>query len=150
MLSERLDQPQRFIFARPLLWTTMLIIVLVVSGCKKDPRVEFIQGGWYYKDAHLANIPAESAQVTNWEFDNYYFAIDSCCFTEAYFSGYYSISERDENKLSLELFNMRGQMGGTALNKDDTMTIVITLDPETDTIKVSGDGPYSRVGPTSP
>jgi len=150
MHSERIDQTQRFMFTRTLLWTTMLIIVLVVSGCKKDPRVEFIQGGWYYKDAHLANIPAESAQGTSWEFDNYYFSIDSCCFTEAYFSGYYSISERDENKLTLDLYNMRGQMGGMNINKDDTMTIVITLDPEADTIKVSGDGPYTRIGPTSP
>jgi hypothetical protein len=147
MCSKRIDQLRRFIIPRTLLFTTMLIIVLVVSGCKKDPRVEFIQGYWYYKDAHLANLPGESAQVTNWQFNNYYFAMDACCFTEAYFSGYYSISERDDNELTLELFNLRGQMGGTVLNKDDTMTIIITLDPETDTIKVSGDGPYTRVGP---
>jgi hypothetical protein len=119
----------------------------VVSGCKKDARVDFIQGGWYYKDAHLANIPGESAQVTSWEFDNYYFATDSCCFTETYFSGYYSISERNVNKLSLELCNMRGQMGGMNINKDDTFTIFVRIDPDTDTIMVSGDGPYTRVGP---
>jgi len=150
MYCKRIDHLQRIMFSRPMLWTTLLIIVLVASGCKKDPRVEFIQGSWYYKDAHLANIPSESAQVTSWEFDNYYFATDSCCFTEAYFSGYYSISERDENKLILDLNNMRGQMGGMNINNHDTFTIVITLDPETDTIKVSGDGPYTRVGPTSP
>jgi hypothetical protein len=150
MIRKRNIQPHRPMFTRPLLWITLLFIVLVASGCKKDPRVEFIQGDWYYQDAHLANIPAESAQVTSWEFDNYYFSTDSCCFTESYFSGYYSITERDENKLTLELINMRGQMGGMNINNKDSFTIVITIDPETDTIKVSGDGPYTRVGPTSP
>jgi hypothetical protein len=135
---------------RALLWISLLIIVLTISGCKKDPLVEFIQGNWYYKDAHLANIPAESAQVTNWIFDNYYFELDSCCFTEEYFSGNYSITERNENKLTLELYNMRGQMGGMNISSEDTYYIVITIDPETDTIKVSGDGPYTRVNPPSP
>ena len=43
----------------------LLCLSIVLVGCKKDPRVEFIQGVWYYKDAHLANIPSESAQVTD-------------------------------------------------------------------------------------
>jgi hypothetical protein len=141
-------QPRRSLFTRALLWTTIVFIVLAVSGCKKDPKVEFIQGAWYYQDAHLANIPAESAQVTNWEFDNYYFSVDTCCFYEANYSGYYSVTDRDENKLTLELYNIRGQIGGTVLN-DDTMTIIIKLDPETDTIKISGDGPYTRASPQS-
>jgi hypothetical protein len=147
MHKARIAQPRRSVFTRTIIWTTTIIMILVVSGCKKDPKVEFIQGAWNYKDAHLANIPAESAQVTNWVFDNYYFSMDSCCFYKANYSGYYSITDRDENKLTLELYNMRGQIGGTVLYKDDTMTIVIKLDPEADTIKISGDGPYARVGP---
>jgi hypothetical protein len=47
----------------------MLMTALAVSACKKDDIVEFIQGGWTYKEAHLVNIPAESAQVTDWEFN---------------------------------------------------------------------------------
>ena len=150
MQRKRIVYLKRFRFTRFILWTTLAIMALMVSGCKKDPRVEFIQGSWYYKDAHLANIPAESAQVTSWEFDNYYFATDSCCFTEATFSGYYSITARDENKLTLDLYNMRGQMGGMNINNKDTYTIVITIDPDTDTIKISGDGPYTRVSQKSP
>jgi len=123
----------------------MIILVLVTTGCKKDPRVEFIQGAWYYKDAHLANVPGESAQLTDWVFNNYYFTMNTCCFVEANYSGYYSISDREENELTLELFNLEGHMGGMAIHKDDTLSIVIKIDPENDTITISGDGPYTRV-----
>ena len=148
--KDQTAQLKRGVFTRTVLLTVIVIMIMLVSGCKKDPKVEFIQGAWYYKDAHLANIPAESAQVTNWVFDHYYFSMDSCCFYKANYSGYYSIQERDENELTLELYNMRGQIGDIVLYKDDTMTIVIKLDPETETIKVSGDGPYEHVGPLSP
>ena len=147
MHETRITQPRKILFSRAFMWMTLLLIVLVVTGCKKDPKVVFIQGAWYYKDAHLANIPAESAQVTSWVFDNSYFSMDSCCFVKANYSGYYSITGRQENELTLELFNMKGQIGGTVLFKDDTLAIVIKIDPETDTIKVSGDGPYTRLRP---
>jgi hypothetical protein len=135
---------------RVLLLSMMVILALLTSGCKQDPRVEFIQGEWYYKDAHLANIPAESAQETYWVFDHGYFSIDSCCFVESYFSGTYYISDRQENELTLELINLQGQNGGTVLFKDDAMTIVISIDPDADTIRVSNDGPYARISPISP
>ena len=136
--------------SRALLLSMMVILTLLASGCKKDPRVEFIQGEWYYKDAHLANIPSESAQTTNWVFDHGYFSMDSCCFVESYFSGNYYISARQENKLTLELINLKGQNGDTVLFKDDAMTIVISIDPEADTIKVGKDGPYARISTISP
>jgi hypothetical protein len=132
-------------FARVFLWTSMLILVLAATGCKKDPRLEFIEGAWYYKDAHLANIPGESFQTTDWVFNNYYLTMNTCCFIEASYSGNFSVADRDENKLTLDLFNLKGHMGGMAINKDDTLTIVIKIDPDTDTIKIDGDGPYIRV-----
>ena len=136
---------RRFNLAIAILWMSMIMLVLVTTGCKKDPRVEFIQGAWYYKDAHLANLPGESAQLTDWVFNNYYFTMNTCCFVEANYSGYYSISDREENELTLELFNLEGHMGGMAIHKDDTLSIVIKIDPENDTITISGDGPYTRV-----
>jgi hypothetical protein len=128
----------------------MLTIGSAVSAHKKDDWVEFIQGAWTYKDAHLANIPAESALVTDWEFDNDYFGMDTCCFYEANFSGNYTSIDRDENELTLELFMMQGQYGGAILYKDDTMQIVISIDPDTDRINISGDGPYSRLSLKAP
>jgi len=130
-----------------LLCLLMLLLAMALTGCKKDPNVEFIQGLWYYKDAHLANIPSESAQTTNWDFYNWTFTLDTCCFYEAYYSGYYRVVESKDNQLTLELYNMQGQNGGTVLYKDDTITIVITIDHEADTIKIYSDGPYARIGP---
>ena len=143
-------QPQWHATFRALLLSVVVILALLTSGCKKDSRVEFIQGEWYYKDTHLANIPAESAQETNWVFDHGYFSMDSCHFVESYFFGNYYLSARQENKLTLELINLKGQNGGMVLFNDDAMTIIITIDPEADTIKVSNDGPYARVSPISP
>jgi hypothetical protein len=125
----------------------MLLFTLVLTGCKKDPRVEFIQGVWSYKDAHLANIPSEPAQVTDWEFNNWSFQINTCCFYEAYFSGYFRVQESKDDELTLELYNLQGQNGGTNLFRDDSMTIVIKIDQEAGTIRVNGDGPYTRVSP---
>lgn len=150
MSASQIMQSLRPFYKPSFLLVILLMIALAVSACKKDDRVEFIQGAWTYKDAHLANIPAESAQVTDWEFDNYYFCMDTCCFYEANFSGNYTIIDRDENELTLELFKMQGQYGGTILYKDDTMQIVISIDPDTDKIKISGDGPYSRLSLKAP
>ena len=125
----------------------MTISTLTLTGCKKDPRVTFIQGIWYYKDAHLANITGESAQVTNWEFNNGYFSIYTCCFVKANYSGYYSVVERDENKLILEMFNLQGQVGDLIFHKGDTIKTVLTIDTQSDTLEINGDGPYSRVTP---
>jgi hypothetical protein len=48
------------------------------------------------------------------------------------------------------LINLTGQNSGIVLFNDDAMTIVISIDPEADTIKVSNDGPYARISPISP
>jgi hypothetical protein len=125
----------------------MTLFSLTLAGCKKDPRVTFIQGIWYYKDAHLANFPGESAQVTNWEFDNGYFSIYTCCFYKASYSGYFSVVERAENKLTLEMFNLKGQAGDLIFHQDDTINAVLEIDTQADTLLINGDGPYARVAP---
>lgn len=130
-----------------ILCIPLLCLSAALVGCKKDPKVVFIQGVWYYKDAHLANIPAESAQVTNWVFEKGYFSMDSCCFYEAYYSGYYSVGDRADNELTLELFNLQGQLGDTVLYRNDTMSTVIKIDTEADTLEINNDGPFTRVGP---
>jgi hypothetical protein len=130
-----------------LLLGVVLVLAAGLAGCKKDPRLSFIQGVWFYKDEHLKNFPGESAQVTNWEFDNGYFSVYSCCFTEVNFSGYYSATEREGDQLNLELFNLEGQNGSMALRKNDTATITVEIDPDSDTLMINGDGPYSRFSP---
>ncbi len=53
--------PLKYSKSIALVWMIAIVLPLVLSSCKKDPRVTFIQGEWYYKDAHLANIVGESA-----------------------------------------------------------------------------------------
>jgi hypothetical protein len=138
-------RPRGFSVTSILLY--MLLFTLVLTGCKKDPRVEFIQGIWYYKDAHLANIPGESAQETDWEFNSWSFQVNTCCFYEAYYSGYFRVLESKDDGLTLELYNLKGQFADTVLSRDDTLTIIVKIDQAADTIRISGDGPYTRVTP---
>jgi len=98
-------------------------------------------------DAHLANIPSESAQVTSWVFENGYFSMDSCCFVKMNSSGNYSIMDRAENELTLELFNLQGQYGDTVLYRKDKLTAILKIDTEADTLKINNDGPYTRLSP---
>lgn len=130
-------------------WVVCLVLLsaLILAGCKPDPRVEFIQGTWYSLNAHLANIPAESAQETTWVFDHGYVEISACCFVETYFSGSYSIADKKEDEVTLDLFNLQGQNGGMNLTRKDTLTLVIRINEIDDTIKINGDGPYTRVAP---
>ena len=137
----------RSVYARSIVYLLMICLPFALVGCKKDPKVSFIQGEWYYKDKHLANIPGESAQETKWYFDNGYFTMDSCCFVKVNISGYYSISDRSEDELTLDLFNLEGQQGGMALHRDDTAFAQIKIDFDADTMIINSSGPYTRLGP---
>ncbi len=130
-----------------LLCGLVFLLPFILSGCKKDPQLAFIQGEWYYKDAHLANIPGESAQETSWVFDNGYFSVGSCCFVKSYFSGYYVVTDRKESTLNLELYHLKGQNGDAVLHKDDTLYAEISLNTEADTLTINSKGPYTRIKP---
>ncbi len=147
MSGERGEVPRSIIKPILLVWIFVIALPLLLAGCKKDPKVTFIQGGWYYKDAHLANIVGESAQEISWDFDNGYFSVGSCCFVKSYFSGYYVVTERAENKLVLELYNLQGQNGDIVLHRDDTLYAEIQIDTEKDSLIINSKGPYTRIKP---
>ena len=147
MSGKMITLSKRNLKTRIFVCAVLLCFSVVLVGCKKDPRVEFIQGVWYYMDAHLANIPSESAQVTDWVFENGYFSVDSCCFVKMNFSGYYSVKDRAENELTLELYNLQGQAGDTVLYRRDTLSAILKIDTEADTLKINNEGPYTRIGP---
>lgn len=63
------------------------------------------------------------------------------------FSGYYSIKDRAENELTLELYNLQGQAGDTVLYRTDTLSAILKINTEADTLKINNDGPYTRIGP---
>jgi hypothetical protein len=148
-INDGMHQTRSRGLAKPSLvvWGIILISAIVLSGCKKDPKVVFIQGEWYRKNAHLANIPGEPAQETSWYFDNGYFSVGSCCFVKSYFSGYYVVTERGENSLTLELTNLEGQNGDMILHRDDKLYADIQIDTKADTLMINSEGPFSRVSP---
>ena len=73
--------------------------------------------------------------------------MDSCCFVEMNFSSHYSVADKTESELTLELFNLQDLYGGTVLYRNDTASAVIKIGTEADTIRINNDGPYIRVSP---
>jgi hypothetical protein len=131
---------------RWIVWTS-LIAAILLTGCKSDPNEDFIQGIWYYNSEHLANIPAESHQSDNWLFERRTFQNASCCFTKTNMRGSYRILESDENTIELELYEIVGDQGGTAIPDDTTIVLTIIIDQENDTIKINRAEPYTRITP---
>ncbi len=66
---------------------------------------------------------------------------------KSYYSGYYAITERAENKLVLELYNLEGQNGDIVLHRNDTLYAEIQLDTEKDTLIINSKGPFERISP---
>jgi hypothetical protein len=127
--------------------TMSLILVFLLTGCSKDPNERFIQGLWYFKDPHLANIPAESAQETQWLFENGLFEAVSCCFSKFNLQGNYRILESEEDILTLELYNLAGDQQGVSVSRQDTTQFRIVLDRENDALTISRAGPFNRLTP---
>jgi hypothetical protein len=116
---------------------TLLILItwgVFVTGCRADPNQEFIQGTWYNNDAHLAGIAGETYLETTWTFGGDEFKMVACCFNEEYGYGNYRIVESSDTSLTLELYNVQGQVGGIVLPKNSSMQVIITIDKEKDTI----------------
>lgn len=130
-------------------WIVLCLIILVIllSGCKSDPNEEFIQGIWYYNDEHLSNIPAESHQSDTWLFENRFFQNASCCFVKSNLNGSYRIQESEKNSIKLELYNIDGDQGGNPISRQTTILITIEINQENDTIKINRTEPYFRITP---
>ena len=132
--------------------TSIRLVVLLtiwfsvfLTACKADQNEAFIQRVWSYKDPHLSNIPAESAQYDSWIIDRKTFQNESCCFSKASFNGNYRIVQSDEAKIVLELYNLSGDIQGSPLSRDDKLEITIKTDPDADTIQINRTGPYTRL-----
>ncbi|MCK4692003.1 MAG: hypothetical protein KAT23_00140 [Anaerolineales bacterium] len=127
----------------------LILIVLSASltGCRLDPKIQFIQGVWSHNDPHLSNIPGESHLISQWIFDRGTFQHSACCFVTIYEHGNYSILKIEETKLTLELFNLQGGRQGLIHSKRDTMELTIVIDEDADTLKIGRESPYIRLTP---
>ena len=115
-----------------------LSIVLLLSGCS-DANDQFIQGSWFYRDPHLKSVTGETYQEVTWTFDRGTFEFYSCCFNaETHLTGRYRIVDSSDDRLVLELFNLRG---GAQTGR---LEIGLKIDREQDTLTIQASGPYTR------
>ena len=130
--------------AAPLL---VFSLTLALTGCKPDPNVQFIQGTWYYNDAHLGSVVAEPGQETYWTFDRGAFEFSTCCFYKAVQYGHYRVVESEGAELKLELFNIEGHVQGMSHSIPDARMLRIVIDAEADTLRIDREEPFSRTTP---
>ena len=122
----------------------LLLSSLILAGCARDENEEFIQGQWYDKDDHLANLPGESALELYWLFDDHYFEAYACCFTRSDFSGYYRIVSSEGDIMELELYNPKGYNGDFRFSSSDTLSLTIEIDRLAGTLEIGANGPFTR------
>jgi len=115
-----------------------LLIALLVSGCS-DANDQFIQGSWFYRDPHLKSVTGETYLEATWTFDRGTFEFYSCCFNdETHLAGRYRIVDSNDDRLVLELFNLRGGA------QSGRIEIGLKIDREQDTLTIQASGPYTR------
>jgi hypothetical protein len=124
----------------------LVLVALLLAGCKSDPNEEFIQGQWYDNDDHLSNLAGESRQETSWYFEDKTFEVYGCCFAPMDFSGYYRVVESEGDTLQLELYRLNGQNGNMLFKDTDVIPVEININREADTIQFGSGDEYIRVG----
>ena len=129
------------------LLSTLIFLGAILAGCKPDPNEEFIQGVWFYNDEHLQNLPAESHLTDQWLFDRGTFQRATCCFVTANYTGNYRTLESKEDRLRLELYNLKGDIGNTSLSSKELLEITIIIHADEDTLKIDRAEPYLRMTP---
>jgi hypothetical protein len=118
------------------------VSMLFLAGCM-GANEEFIQGEWQFEEPHLRNLPAESHLTVVWNFDGGYFYNYSCCFNQnVELSGNYRILSEEGNVLILELYNMQGSEPSQGPGQ-----LRLEIEQATDTLKVYGAGPFTRMTP---
>lgn len=119
----------------------LIALVFLLSACTPDENEVFIQGTWFYNSQHIQEQIGESFEETIWVFDRGTYETDSCCFMKFQQYGRYDILESEGDKLVLELFNIDGKYNS------ERGSIGITIDRQTDTIRLPGAGPFTRISP---
>ena len=119
----------------------MILLAAILSACTPDQNDLFIQGRWYHNSPHLLEVVGESYQETYWTFDRGTYQTHACCFARFEQSGRYNILESEGNTLTLEFFNINGKFNS------ERFQVGVKIDPETDTIRIQGSGPFERIYP---
>ncbi len=127
---------------KTLLPLLSLLLAIILAGCKLNPNDEFIQGTWVNHSEHFQNLTGEQHLTSTWAFSGGMFTFSACCFNiDTHQTGRYRILESEEDKLLLELFNVRGD------EFSFSGELLIKINREDDTLSIAGASPYARIGP---
>jgi hypothetical protein len=122
-----------------LIW--VLVLASFLAACTPDQNETFIQGRWYHNDPHLLSKVGETYAETFWTFDRGTYETYTCCFVKYQQSGRYTILESEGDTLILEFFYINGKPNS------ERFQVGVKVDPESDTIRIQGSGPYERIWP---
>ena len=114
------------------------LLAYLLVACTPDSNGTFIQGNWYYNDLHIQKVPGESYAETFWNFNRGTYETYTCCFVKFQQYGRYDIVKSEGDVLTLEFFNTNGKFNS------ERFQVAISIDRETDTIKIQGGGTFVR------
>lgn len=118
-----------------LLFLAVCGCTLLLSGCKPDPNEIFIEDTWYYISEHLNQIASEEQLEIFWTFAERNYSMYACCFNgQTQHRGQYRILASEGDNLTLELYNIYGDVNGIAISKNITRELRIAINPATDNI----------------
>jgi hypothetical protein len=117
----------------------LLLLILTLTACSRDPNLSFIQGAWESAPAAADN------KYLQWQFNNGTFSRQQQIDTSnlLYTTGQYRLVESDGDLLILELFDFSGDR---ISYENSPMTIRIEIDRANDTARITNTL-FNRVSP---
>lgn len=117
----------------PLVAAALILcsVLPIVSSSAKKTGEDFIQGAW-----RLTGESEGHAWFLEWSFYNGRFNLKG--YPPLYQEGKYRVTKRDGDKLTLELYDQKGNFG----NED--RKIEVAIDKKKDTLLIDGKGAFKR------
>lgn len=117
----------------PLLAITLLLFSsLALASSVKKTNEDFIQGMW-----RLTGENGGHAWFLEWTFDKGRFDLKG--YPPLAQGGKYRIVKAEGNKLTLELYDQKGNFG------TDDSRIEVVMDKKKDALTIKGQGPFARI-----
>jgi hypothetical protein len=123
------------------LFIWLVLLCAFMTACTPDENEAFIQGRWFYNDLHIQQQVGESFSETYWTFDGGNYETYTCCFVEFQQYGRYTVLESEEDRLTLEFFNIDGKFNS------ERFQAIVKIDRQADTISLLRGGPFTRISP---
>jgi hypothetical protein len=114
-----------------------LVVSFPVASSVRDVNDDAIQGVWYLSGQVTdKNGKPGLSWFLEWRFDQGKFNLSG--YPPLHQEGSYRITKTEGNKLTLELYDQKGNFG------TDNSQIEIIVDKEKDELQIKGQGPFTR------